>query len=54
MWLLVVRNNPEVSIDACIVEKLIRQGNYRLKPIVFNNPAADFAFARADAPCEER
>ncbi len=51
---LSVRDDPQVGRDACVVEELIRQGDDRFEPIVFDDPLPDLALARARVPGEER
>src|ERR1035438_3336741 len=45
--LLAVGDDPDISADAGVVEELIGEGDDGFQPIVFDDPAADFAFAGA-------
>ena len=44
---LVVSQQPDVGEDAGVVEKLVGQHDDGVEPVVLQNPAADFALARA-------
>ena len=52
--LLAVGEHPDVGRDAGVVEKLVRQGDDRLEPVVFDDPAADLALAAAGVAGEQR
>src|SRR5207249_11272327 len=49
-----VRQHPEISRNAGVVEKLIGQSHDRLQPVVLDNPASDFRFAAAGVAREKR
>ena len=51
---LAVGEHPDVSGDAGVIEKVEREGDDGFDPIVFNEPAADVAFALASVAGEER
>jgi len=40
--LLAVREHPDIGGNAGVVEELVRQRDDRFKPVVFDDPAADF------------
>ena len=44
---LPVGQQPKVGGNAGVVEKLLRQRDNRLQPVVFDDPAADFRLATA-------
>ena len=44
---LVVSQQPDVGEDAGVVEQLVGQHDDGVEPVVLQNPAADFALARA-------
>lgn len=43
---LVVAENPDVGKDAGVVEELVGEHDDAIEPVIFENPAADLAFAR--------
>ena len=51
---LVVSQQPDVGEDAGVVENLVGQHDDGVKPVVLQNPAADFALARAAVAVGER
>ena len=50
---LPVREHPDVSGDAGVVEEVQREGDDGLQPIVLDDPAADVALTLAGVACEE-
>src|SRR6266516_4970955 len=54
LLLFAVGEHPDISGDACVVEKLLGQGYNGLKPIVLQYPAANLALTTASVACEER
>src|SRR6185312_7929761 len=52
--LLLAVGDAHVSADAGVVEHLLRQGDDTFEPVVFDNPLADIALARARAAGEKR
>ncbi len=52
--LLAVAEHPDEGADAGVVEHLLGQGDDGFQPVVFDDPAADFAFAAARAAGEQR
>ena len=50
---LAVAEQPDVGGDAGVVEDVERQGDDRLQPVVFDDPAADVALALAGVAGEE-
>ena len=51
---LTVRHDPDVGVDAGVVEELVGQRDDGFEPVVLDDPAADLALARAGAAREER
>src|SRR5690606_27576265 len=51
---LAVGQDPDVRCDARVVEKLVRQGNDCLQPVVLNDPAADLTLPGSSVTGEER
>ena len=51
---LVVSQQPDVGEDAGVVEQLVGQHDDGVEPVVLQNPAADFALARAAVAVRER
>ena len=51
---LFVPQQPDVGEDAGVVEKLVGQHDDGVEPVVLQNPAADFALARAAVAIGER
>ena len=51
---LLVSQQPDVGEDAGVVEKLVGQHDDGVEPVVLQNPAADFALARAAVAIGER
>ena len=49
-----VGHNPQVGVDAGVVEELVRQGHNGFEPVVLNDPAPDFALARTGTAGKER
>src|SRR5581483_8406701 len=49
-----IRQNPQISRDAGVVEKLVGQSDDRFEPIVLDDPATDFRFAAASVAGEQR
>src|SRR5262249_1170556 len=49
-----VSDQPQISVNARIVEKLIRQRDDGVEPIVLDDPTADIAFAGAGITGEQR
>ena len=54
VWLFVVGQHPYVGADAGVVKQLLGQRNHGFKPVVFDDPAANFGFAPARIACEQR
>src|SRR2546426_8577233 len=52
--LLPVRENPNISGNACVVEELLRHGDERFQPVVLQDPAADFALPATSIAGEQR
>ena len=52
-WLS-VREDPDIGRNPCVVEDTERQGDDGFKPVVFDDPPADFTFARAGITREKR
>ena len=50
---LLVGDNPDIGGDAGVVEKLVRQGDDGLQPVILDDPASDFTLARACTPGEQ-
>jgi hypothetical protein len=50
---LAVAQNPEVGLDAGVVEELLGQADDGVEPVVLQNPAADFALAAAGLAGEQ-
>src|ERR1700677_925096 len=44
---LVISQQPDVGEDTGVVEKLVREHDDGVEPVVLQNPAADLAFARS-------
>ena len=40
-----IGDNPDIGINAGVVEHLVRQGDYRIEHIALDNPAANIGFA---------
>src|SRR5271165_3413031 len=49
-----IAENPKVSGDPRVVEKLFRQGHNRFQPIVGNDPFADLRFTTTGVAREKR
>src|SRR6266508_5682046 len=49
-----IRQNPEISRDASVVEKLVWQSYDGFQPVVLDNPAPDFRFAAVGVAREKR
>src|SRR5437899_5870843 len=51
--MLAVGENPNVCTDACVEEKLVRQADDRLHPVVINHPAPNLTLPRSRPAGEE-
>ena len=54
LFRLTVGDQPDVGVDAGVVEELIRQGDDGVEPIVFDDPAADVGRAGAGVAGKQR
>src|SRR6266702_2265374 len=54
LLLFAVGEYPDIGGNACVVEKLLGQGNNSLEPIILHHPAANLALTAASIACEER
>ena len=49
-----VGEEPDIGLNAGIIEKVGGECDDRFNPVVFHHPAADFALTRCSSTCEER
>ncbi len=51
---LLIGDDPDIGADAGIVKKLIRHGDDRFQPVVFDDPSADIGFTTSGITGKER